>query len=55
MDHAAQHGGVPALIESGKVNVEMLITHRLPLNDFAEGAETLVTDPASALGVVLVP
>ena len=43
------------LAEVGKLDFEMLVTHRLPLDDFAEGAETLVTDPASALGVVLVP
>ena len=43
------------LAEVGKLDFEMLITHRLPLDDFAEGAETLVSDPASALGVVLEP
>lgn len=43
------------LAEAGKLDFEMLVTHRLPLDDFAEGAEALVSNPASALGVVLKP
>ncbi len=39
----------------GRLKFEMLITHRLPLDDFAQGAEALVSAPASALGVILNP
>jgi len=40
---------------AGRLKLEMLITHRLPLADFAEGAEALLTTPGEALGVVLEP
>jgi threonine dehydrogenase-like Zn-dependent dehydrogenase len=39
----------------GRLKLDMLITHRLPLDDFARGAEELVTSPATALGVILEP
>ncbi|KPK66218.1 MAG: hypothetical protein AMK73_00680 [Planctomycetes bacterium SM23_32] len=39
----------------GRLDLEILITHRLPLGDFAEGAEALVSSPGAALGVVLRP
>ena len=40
-------------IAEGRLNVEMLVTHRLPLEDFAQGAEALVSAPDTALGVIL--
>lgn len=43
------------LAAEGRLQFEMLITHRLPLDGFAEGAEALVTAPATALGVILNP
>ncbi len=39
----------------GGLNLEMLITHRLSLDNFAEGAEALVSTPEKALGVILEP
>jgi 2-desacetyl-2-hydroxyethyl bacteriochlorophyllide A dehydrogenase len=43
------------LAADGRLDLEMLVTHRLPLDDFAEGAEALVSSPGAALGVVLKP
>lgn len=40
---------------AGRLDLEMLITHRLPLADFAQGAEALVSTPQQALGVILKP
>jgi polar amino acid transport system substrate-binding protein len=40
---------------TGKLDYEMLITHRMPLDDFAKGAEMLVSNPGEALGVILEP
>ena len=39
----------------GKINLEMLITHRIPLDKFSAGAEILLTSPDKALGVILIP
>lgn len=43
------------LAAAGRLDFQTLITHRLALADFAEGAEALVTRPGEALGVVLQP
>lgn len=43
------------LIDEDRLDVDMLVTHRLPLADFAEGAEALVSKPDTALGVILEP
>lgn len=43
------------LAAAGRLNLKMLITHRLPLNDFAAGAEALVSTPDRALAVILIP
>lgn len=40
---------------AGDINLKMLITHRIPLDKFSEGAEILVTSPAKALGIILTP
>jgi len=40
---------------AGRLDLDMLITHRLPLDDFAKGAEALVSTPNQALGVILIP
>ncbi len=42
-------------IAEQELDVDMLVTHRLPLDDFSEGAEALVSEPGSALGVILKP
>lgn len=39
--------------QSGRINLDMLITHRIPLSKFAEGAEILVSNPNDALGVII--
>ena len=39
----------------GKLEFRSLITHRLPLDDFAEGVEALVSTPGEALAVILEP
>ena len=41
--------------QDGQLDYEMLITHRLPLERFAEGAEALVSEPGKALAVILEP
>ena len=38
-----------------KVNVESLITHRLPIDDAPKGCDDLIENPNSALGVVILP
>jgi len=43
------------MIDEDRLDVDMLVTHRLPLADFAEGAEALVSKPDTALGVILEP
>ena len=40
---------------AGDIDLKMLITHRIPLDEFSEGAETLISSPNEALGVVLIP
>lgn len=40
---------------AGNIDLKMLITHRIPLDKFSEGAEVLITSPAEALGVILIP
>jgi len=42
-------------VVEGRLKVDMLVTHRLALEDFAEGAEALVSAPDTALGVILQP
>jgi len=42
-------------IADGRLDVRSLITHRLPLDEFAQGAEALVSAPNEALGVILQP
>ena len=39
--------------KSKRINFDMLITHRLPLADFAKGAEALISTPNEALGVII--
>lgn len=41
------------MVNEGKINLDILITHRIPLKDFAKGAEELISSPNTALGVVL--
>lgn len=43
------------LAAAGRLKLEMLVTHRLPLEDFAQGAEALVSTPDRALAVILEP
>ena len=40
---------------AGDIDLKMLITHRIPLDKFSEGAEILVTSPNEALGIILIP
>ncbi|MDP6380465.1 MAG: zinc-binding alcohol dehydrogenase [Phycisphaerae bacterium] len=39
----------------GRLDFKGLITHRLPLEDFGQGAEALISTPNEALGVMLIP
>lgn len=41
------------LIAAGKVNVDVLTTHRIPLADVEAGIDAIIDDPDSILGVVL--
>jgi threonine dehydrogenase-like Zn-dependent dehydrogenase len=41
------------MAKSGKLNLKILITHRIPIDKFAEGAEKLISSPNEALGVIL--
>lgn len=43
------------LAAAGRLSLGMLITHRLPLDQFATGAEALLSAPESTLGVILNP
>jgi L-iditol 2-dehydrogenase len=43
------------LICTGKVNVRPMITHRLPLSEYARGFDFLLRSPKEAFKVVLCP
>ena len=40
---------------AGSIDLKMLITHRIPLDKFSEGAEILLNSQGKALGVILIP
>ena len=44
-----------ALLEAGKINVSRLISHELPLEDFARGVELIESGRDGALKVMIIP
>ena len=42
-------------IDAGRLQVEPLVTHRLPLDDIGTAVDELVERPETSLGVVLTP